>query len=148
MIFLGNPPTGIHGHMGIVQFLVNLEEFDEIWILPVYIHQFSSKKLIDFYHRIKMCQLCMEKLGNRNTKVYVSSIEKEVNEVCGGNHGTIDTITYILNCNNDIKIDLIIGEDAYQDICNGKWKHGQRSMIRFSFAHLSLIDYLRYVTSE
>jgi nicotinic acid mononucleotide adenylyltransferase len=124
---LANPPTGKHGHLGIVQYLIDLEEFEEIWILPVYVHQFSSKQLIDYRDRLEMCRLSLEKLncGVSKTRVRVLPLEKEVNERCAGRHGTIDTVTHILN-NYNVTLHLVIGEDAYRDICLYRWKHGDR----------------------
>ena len=52
-----NPPTSAHGHLGVVQALVNL--FDELWVVPVYVHPFASKrkKLESFEHRMAMCKM-------------------------------------------------------------------------------------------
>ena len=36
-----DPPTGRGGHMGIVQYLASLDDFDEVRILPVYSHMFG-----------------------------------------------------------------------------------------------------------
>lgn len=50
-----NPPTGIHGHLGICAYFAAL--FDQVWVLPVYQHIFSTKShLIPFEHRFTMCQ--------------------------------------------------------------------------------------------
>lgn len=35
-----DPPTGQQGHLGIVQALQQLNEWDEIWVLPVYRHTY------------------------------------------------------------------------------------------------------------
>ena len=61
-----NPPTNSRGHLGIVQALVNL--FDELWVVPVYIHPFSPKrkKLEAFEHRLAMCKMCFETFGCGN----------------------------------------------------------------------------------
>lgn len=56
-----NPPTALQGHMGVVAFCQPL--FDEIWILPVYQHIYSTKRhLASFEHRVNMCQLAIQAL--------------------------------------------------------------------------------------
>ncbi len=51
-----NPPTGDGGHGSIVQHLAEL--FDEVWILPVYRHVYSTKQnLAPYEHRERMCEL-------------------------------------------------------------------------------------------
>jgi hypothetical protein len=133
-----NPPTGKHGHLGIVQYLIDLNEFDEIWILPVYVHQFSSKQLIDYENRLTMCRLTFEKLnGMSKTRVKVLPLERDVSESCGGRHGTIDTVTYILK-SDDVSLHIIIGEDAYRDICLYRWKQADRSAREHEQDRLSL----------
>lgn len=64
-----NPPTNELGHLGVVRAFVNL--FDELWVVPVYVHPFSSKrkKLEAFEHRIAMCRMCFERYGGGNVRV-------------------------------------------------------------------------------
>jgi hypothetical protein len=38
-----DPPTGYGGHVGIVQALQQMDEWDEVWVLPVYRHTFSVR---------------------------------------------------------------------------------------------------------
>lgn len=127
-----NPPTGDQGHVGIVKFLVGLSIFDEIWILPVYIHQFSTKRDLEpFKNRIQMCKLCMENLSTDNCVVRILELEKVVNEriqatsISTFSHGTIDTIEFI-NQHVKCELHLIVGGDAYNDIAAEKWKDGLR----------------------
>lgn len=42
-----DPVTGNEGHVGIVKALQQHDEWDEIWVLPVYRHTFSVRNLID-----------------------------------------------------------------------------------------------------
>ena len=79
-----NPPTGAGGHSGVIQALMELQKFDEVRILPVYRHTFSSKRhqLLSFDHRVKMCKLLVEGLPNdqpttTTTKVIVSRAEED-----------------------------------------------------------------------
>jgi nicotinic acid mononucleotide adenylyltransferase len=39
-----DPPTGYGGHVGIVQALKQMGEWDEIWVLPVYRHTFAVRR--------------------------------------------------------------------------------------------------------
>lgn len=41
-----DPPTGIQGHVGIVQALQQQGEWDEVWVLPVYRHTFSVRAAV------------------------------------------------------------------------------------------------------
>jgi hypothetical protein len=45
----GDPPTGYGGHLGIVQTLQQLQQFHEIWVIPVYRHTFSVSELSSFF---------------------------------------------------------------------------------------------------
>lgn len=67
-----NPP-----HMGHqLACLYGLESLlaDALWVVPVYQHPFG-KDLVDFEHRVKMCELMTEPLGKRAS---VNTIEKEL----------------------------------------------------------------------
>lgn len=52
-----NPPTGLGGHMGIASYFSSISVrrafrlglFDEVWILPVYRHAYSSKRHLESY---------------------------------------------------------------------------------------------------
>lgn len=53
-----NPPTGHMGHAGIVSFLAEQNQWDEIWVMPVYKHMHPKNSLlIDFESRFQMCLL-------------------------------------------------------------------------------------------
>ena len=70
-----NPPTGSGGHVGIVQTLSSMQTFDEIRVLPVYQHTFSTKRnqLVAFEHRMNMCQIAFEVIP----KAIVSNAEEQ-----------------------------------------------------------------------
>ena len=50
--------------MGVVQALVDLHQFDEILVLPVYRHMFDTKRsqLVSYDHRVEMCRLSLQEL--------------------------------------------------------------------------------------
>lgn len=61
--------------MGIVHALSSMQNFDEIRVLPVYQHTFSSKRnqLVAFNHRMNMCKIAFEAIP----KAFVSNAEEE-----------------------------------------------------------------------
>lgn len=121
-----NPPTGDEGHLGIVKFLIGTNLFSEVWVLPVYQHQFTEKKLETFEDRMTMCKLCMEPLSSDKCGIKVLPLEKEVNEKKGGKHGTVDTLEFIKKTNPELSIHLVLGGDTFNDLASGKWKNGDR----------------------
>ena len=139
-----NPPTGDEGHLGIVRFLRDMKRFDEIWILPVYAHQFG-KKLETFEDRINMCRESMEPLSCPDCNVVVLPLEKIVNERMGGSHGTVDTLEHIKRENPSINLHLILGGDTFNDVAAGKWKNGDRYS---DSCHFSSLDPLPHVCSS
>lgn len=133
----GNPPTGECGHAGIVKYLVQSGEFHEIWVLPVFKHQFSSKdSLIRYEVRVTMCQLAFEEYSSDSCTVRVLTLEREVEEVVS-RHGTVDTLTYIRERCPQLHLHLILGSDTYNDIAKGKWQRGETL---FSLATLHVIE--------
>ena len=127
-----NPPTFIGGHYSIIEwFAYNSQiNFSEIWILPVYKHFYAEKsKLVDFNHRIKMCEINFKNLRN----VYVKDYEKQVykyyvkslNHRLEDNIGTIDTIQFLKKKYQNYSFDLILGEDTYNDLSNNLWKEAE-----------------------
>jgi nicotinic acid mononucleotide adenylyltransferase len=66
-----DPPTGQQGHVGIVQALVDLdeEEWDEIWVLPVYRHTFSVRRTI-------FCGMCTKSFARSSHVLFVSATKQ------------------------------------------------------------------------
>ena len=144
-----NPPTGYQGHLGVVNFLISLDKFDEIWIMPVYSHIYMSKKsLLSYEHRFHMCGLNFENDVNLNKKkertlIKVSDLEKQLydnvfsqKQSSDANKanvrlGTIDLIEH-LHCkevdNKSMKVDihLVLGTDTFNDLVQGKWKQSEK----------------------
>ncbi len=136
-----NPPTGLGGHQGIVRYIASSEfqasyqlQIDEIWILPVYTHIFSTKKsqLISFEDRFKMCQLCFERESLVSTSVQVVRYEEQlVNELCsihGHDHrvGSVDILENLTQLFPENTFHMILGTDTFNDLVLGKWKNGPR----------------------
>ena len=128
-----NPPTGRGGHADIVHFLVRTCLFNQIWILPVYHHIYSSKRnLAPYKDRIEMCKLCFESKSSSECTVEVKTIEQEAathfNQTAGASYrvGTIDILDYLSRKFQGVQFHLILGSDTYLDLCNGKWKESDR----------------------
>ena len=149
-----NPPTGMGGHAGIVNWggkhlqvdVPNDEHpelakenvpMDEVWVMPVYKHLFSSKgNLVDFEHRFAMAKIAFESLPDLEGKVHVSDIERKV--ITGAvaqaekrgesaksvRVGTIDIVEQLMADHPDTQFVLALGGDTYQDLKGGKWKRG------------------------
>ena len=124
-----NPPTGNLGHLGVVKQL-SAKSFDEIWILPVYVHMFTTKKLESYEHRLFMCQKNFESVSNEKCVVRVLALEKIVTldhiarnpDEKNPRVGTIDIIRYIDKHYDNLDLSLILGMDTFNDLAAGKWK--------------------------
>jgi nicotinic acid mononucleotide adenylyltransferase len=135
-----NPPTGLSGHQGVVRLLTHCGQFDEVWVLPVYAHIYSSKRhlLVDFEDRFRMCELAFLPEATESCSVSISRLEKEVAEECLAIHGpefrvgTVDLLEYLHN-HYSVTIDraehkyyFVVAMDALCDIAAGKWKNVER----------------------
>ncbi len=127
-----NPPTGMEGHLGVVQYLASSGIFDEIWVLPVYRHMYQSKRqMVPFKHRLAMCQISFPGVSSPSCMVRVSELEKDVYEMQLAN-GTSDGSTIALlhhlknkYTNKSHSWHLLLGSDTYNDLTSGKWKSGE-----------------------
>ncbi len=128
-----NPPTGRAGHQGIVSWLVKLEKFDEVWVLPVYNHMFSSKRqLAPFDDRLEMCRRSFEHLeaGPRSRPCAVRVLDTE-KAVClkrvaqfgeGTRTGTADILDELKQQLPGAAFSLCLGEDTYRGLAGGTWR--------------------------
>lgn len=129
----GNPPTGSNGHCGIVNYLVQTELFDELWILPVFQHMYSTKSsMIPYEHRVNMCKISMENFSSAHCRVRVMTIEKEAaahyEQIEGREYrvGTVDILDFILSHCPELQLHLVLGTDTFKDLTAGKWKESDR----------------------
>ena len=148
-----NPPTGDSGHCGVIRALVELQRFDEVRILPVYRHTFSSKRhqLLGFDHRVAMCERLIEELPiSQSTKVVVSRAEEDSfqrmlqvskavtdEEKAALRVGTADLLEMLMedekknnNKNATVEIPMTefsfcLGADTFMDLTDWKWKRSQ-----------------------
>ncbi len=121
-----NPPTGLHGHQGIVKRLVESGEFEEVWILPVYRHIMKDLTgSAPFEDRYEMCRLCFEPESTNSTRVKVLKLEEELFHQFPPDVrvGTIDILKHIHDHYKDVEeITLVLGQDTFRDLALGKWK--------------------------
>ncbi|KAM3575769.1 hypothetical protein VYU27_002388, partial [Nannochloropsis oceanica] len=147
-----NPPTGQAGHAGIVKFLKAQNQWDEIWVLPVYKHMHvKNRLLVDFEDRFQMCRLNFlpppsssssitaspSAPAKSRTRVRVTRLEKEVadhyiEEAAARGKGpeavkvgTIDVVMYAKERLPNTEFSLVLGTDTFNDMKKGKWKRGR-----------------------
>ncbi|KAJ0410356.1 hypothetical protein P43SY_002688 [Pythium insidiosum] len=129
------------GHMGAVAFCRDL--YDEIWVLPVYQHIYSSKRqLAPFHHRVKMTELAVADMdrmrqdtgegSTRKAIVRVSEAERELFEYLAARTdkpedlrvGSIDLVRFLREKYPAISFTMLLGADTFADLRAGKWKNG------------------------
>jgi nicotinate-nucleotide adenylyltransferase len=86
-----NPPHV--GHQLTLAYVLSTQNVDEVWVAPVFNHP-DGKQLVDFDHRLAMCQHMVSMFDNN--RVVVKDTEKEVYEQFGSGL-TINTVRYLLN---------------------------------------------------
>ncbi len=88
-----DPPTGLGGHSGIAKYLASSSSsfsFDEVRVLPVYRHMYSTKRnnQTPFHHRVHMCKLVFENdfdVDSGSNKVAVVVVS-EAERICYERH--------------------------------------------------------------
>jgi nicotinate (nicotinamide) nucleotide adenylyltransferase len=133
-----NPPTGMQGHMGVVKYC--RDAYDEVWLLPVYQHIYSSKRqLAPFEHRVEMCRLALEELEREDESgaaLRVANEEREMFEQAAAASedpeklrlGSIDLVHFLLDKYRDTSFTMLLGGDTFADLLAGKWKRGDELM--------------------
>lgn len=128
-----NPPTGDSGHRGIVQALSKLEHLDEVRVLPVYQHTFSSKRnqLLSYNHRIEMCKLAFEGIP----KVVVSDAEQRsflrkaqtVSDEARASLrvGTAELLEMLQEEEPETDFSFCLGADTFLDLTAWKWRRSK-----------------------
>jgi len=103
---LGGSFNPVHlGHVLVATYAASIGRFDEILIMPTYVHV-NGKKLIDYEHRVKMCELAFGYIPN----VKVSRIER----VLPTPSYTIQTIKYLQET-EPASYRLIVGSDIIEN---------------------------------
>lgn len=149
-----NPCTGTGGHQGIVEYF--RDEYDEVWVIPVYRHQFADKntpEMVSFHHRVEMAKIGLldqEKVPGR-APVKILEIEKDLvqsaeavaspREVKIGTHAVLAALQERYSDPeihpSGVEIHFVMGEDTFQDLCTGKWLKGEEILERY---HIDVVN--------
>jgi len=138
-----NPPTGEGGHAGIVRWAAQKPSFeafdgqpaDQVWVLPVYRHAFSSKQnMPEFGHRLAMARIAFQsEMPEVARKVRVLDVERTVVERAeGAPVGTVDVVRHVLKGHPERRLALLLGADTHRDLLQGRWKESEalRALVR------------------
>ncbi|MCS6913365.1 MAG: nicotinate (nicotinamide) nucleotide adenylyltransferase [Myxococcales bacterium] len=88
-------------------YVLSIGAVDEVWMIPCYQHPFD-KRSAPFAHRVAMCRLAGEILGER---VRVCTIEEEL----GGQSYTLRTVRALQERHPEHTFILLIGSDLVQE---------------------------------
>lgn len=114
-----NPPH--LGHLLAATYALKVHGLDEVWLAPVYHHPFA-KKMIDFDHRLTMCNLLVEQL---TPPFRVTDIEKRLQH----EGKTVFTLRELSKQNPNDQFSLIIGSDLKEQIKT--WGHAEELLKEF-----------------
>lgn len=142
-----NPPTGLGGHAGIVQYLASMTSstdethstsllFHEIRVLPVYKHMFHEKRniLANFQDRLELCKLAFGNIPNvvisDDEKVCFDRIANQQNiteeeERRKLRVGFIDLLEMLLERDGMQEFTLAVGTDTFMDLSTYKWRRSK-----------------------
>ena len=119
-----NPIT--KGHIQLAQFVLNSSnEFDEVWLMPVYKHMFS-KEMVSSEHRLEMCRIAAQVDGR--IKVFDYEIK---NQLGGETYNLFKRLKQDEELNNKYNFSMVIGLDNANSF--HKWVNFQEleRMVRF-----------------
>ena len=109
-----NPPHVAHEMVAL--FVIETAPVDELWLVPTWKHPFA-KELVDYDHRVAMCQLVADALGPR---VQVSRIEEEVARAPGFvSSRTLHTVEALVAKHPGTQFRLVVGADILGE--TDKW---------------------------
>ena len=138
-----NPPTGLGGHAGLVQWAATearLDEWggagaDEVWVLPVYRHAYAAKReMAPFEHRLAMARLAFEHLPGLEQRVRVLDVERRAFEMHQRRSadsesvpalGTVDIVEVLRAEYPDAEFGLLLGADTCRDLLEGRWRRSE-----------------------
>mmetsp|Transcript_12574 Transcript_12574/g.16268 ORF Transcript_12574/g.16268 Transcript_12574/m.16268 type:complete len:137 (+) Transcript_12574:326-736(+) len=106
-----NPPH--NGHIAAVRYFAS--KFDEVWVLPVYRHAYSSKSNLPTYEeREQLAKLAFDGIENvvvkpveKDALLYYTETKKVPEDFT---MGSIDVIQYLKTLHKDINFSWIIGK--------------------------------------
>ena len=138
-----NPPTGMHGHAGLVDWAAKTElpelggRADEVWVLPVFRHAFAEKDrdLAPYADRIALAKLAFEGLAEPG-RVKVKTTEQQVHRAMKAAGvvepfvGTIDVVRALEAEHPTTSFALLLGADTYEDLTAHHWKESEELLAR------------------
>ena len=108
-LFFGTFDPVHHGHVSIVQSILNEKYIDQVWVILSPLSPFKQgRSIVDFFHRKKM----LEKAFKDNANVYISDIESELKKP----NYTIDTLLYVRKKHPKNEFSIILGADNFNKI--------------------------------
>jgi nicotinate-nucleotide adenylyltransferase len=111
-----NPPH--LGHTAAISWALQTGRWDQIWVVPVFVHPYPEKaNLIPYLHRVNMCLQTFQ-----CPMVQVTEMERRVHEELGGDGAvrTAELLRYLKARYQDT-FGLLMGSDAYDDLQRGRW---------------------------
>jgi nicotinate-nucleotide adenylyltransferase len=108
-----NPPHV--GHLMAAWWTLATHPVDRVWLMPAFNHPFR-KALIDFDHRVRMCELAAQDIP----RIEVTRVEEEVH----GEGWTYETLEHLRRVRPDIEPSLVVGSDLM--IERAHWKRFDR----------------------
>jgi nicotinate-nucleotide adenylyltransferase len=103
-----NPPHVAHQLAAL--YVLETAPIDAVWLVPTFRHPFD-KALLEFDHRLRMCELLAAPLGAR---VAVSDIERTL----GGESRTLRTLRRLEADHPDHRFRLVIGSDLVPELAS------------------------------
>ena len=129
-----NPPTGEKGHTGIVMALCQMDRFDQVRVLPVYRHSFSTKRnlLVSYHHRMNMCRLAFQNVpkavvSNAEERAFQRFVQEGMTdqEIEGLRVGTADLLEILMEEEPDTDFSFCMGADTFMDLTAWKWRRSK-----------------------
>ena len=119
-----NPPH--RAHAMVIEWLLESQTADQVWLVPVYRHAFEAsndKILAPFEDRMRWCRALGESFGER---VVVSDVEQHLPVPSY----TIDTLDYLVGRHPDLTFRLVVGADILGQVDG--WKQWGRIEAEYS----------------
>lgn len=111
-----NPPH--IGHVLNACYVLGAYPVDQLWLMPVYAHPFSSKRsLAPFEDRMEMCRRAFAPFGSR---IQVTRIEEQA----PAGSKTVDVLEWLLPRHPDDTFCLVVGSDILRE--KHLWKRFDR----------------------
>jgi len=108
-LFFGTFDPVHHGHVSIVNSVLNEKNIDQVWVILSPLSPFKQgRSIVKFCHRKKM----LEKAFKDNVNIHISDVENNLKKP----NYTIDTLLYLGNKYPQNEFSIILGADNFQKI--------------------------------